>query len=72
MTNKIKKMRKEKNVTVKEIIALIGISKCNYYKKELGQIRFSLDEAHILSKLFDKTIEELFFDKSDSKMERTA
>lgn len=40
---------------------LLGISTANYCKKEKGEIKFTLKEAHVVAKFFDKTIEEIFF-----------
>lgn len=39
----------------------LGISKATYSKKENGIIKFSLDEAKIISNEFKLSIEEIFF-----------
>lgn len=69
MILKIKKLRKEKGITAQPLIDLLKVTPGNYYKKELGQIKFSLLEAKKVAEFFGKTIDEVFFDKAYSKME---
>jgi len=68
--NKIRKIRKEKNISVEEIMKHLGINTfATYYRKETGIIKYSLDEAKLLSDLFEMSIEELFFDSGFTKNE---
>jgi DNA-binding XRE family transcriptional regulator len=65
----VRKLRQEKNIPAKVLIDLLEISMCNYYKKEIGYLRFSLDEAKKLSEYFQMTIESIFFCEELSKTE---
>ena len=69
INHRLKKLRKEKNISTNVLVDILGISRCNYYKKELGQIKFSLDEAKQLSDCFGMSIEDIFFNQENSKME---
>lgn len=40
---------------------ILGMNVPTYYKKEAGQIKWSLDESKILSDFFHTTIDKLFF-----------
>jgi DNA-binding XRE family transcriptional regulator len=60
--NKLNQLRKSKNIKVEDIMNTLDLkTKSAYYKKENGQIRFSLEEARLISELFKLSIEELFF-----------
>ncbi len=67
--SKLKLMREHNNIKQEEIADILNISPCNYYKKEKGEIRFSLLEAKKIADYFGLTIEEIFFDNKVSKME---
>ncbi|WP_420909345.1 helix-turn-helix transcriptional regulator [Aneurinibacillus migulanus] len=56
----VKETRKSCGLTQEEVAKHLGMTKCNYSKKENGQLRFSIDEALKLSQLFSTTIEKLF------------
>lgn len=58
---KIKAVREEKHLTQEDIAHIIGTSTVNYSKKEVGSVRFSLEEARKLAVFFELSIEELFF-----------
>lgn len=60
---KVQEIRIEKNLERKEIAKILGISVCNYCKKELEQLNFSLKQAKIIADYFEMTIEEIFFAK---------
>jgi DNA-binding XRE family transcriptional regulator len=62
----VRKIRLEKNISAQVVINALGITHCTYYKKELGQLRFSLLEAKVISNLFDMSIEDIFFPQSSS------
>lgn len=59
--NELKKRRKAHNYTLEYIASELGTTKCNYYKKECGQVKVSLMEAFKLAKIYDTTVDELFF-----------
>lgn len=55
-------MRKEQNITVKHMAELLELkSPSSYWKKENGDVSFSLNEAKKISIFFRKTIDEIFF-----------
>ncbi|MEG2246335.1 MAG: helix-turn-helix transcriptional regulator [Peptostreptococcaceae bacterium] len=66
---KLKEIRESNKIKQGEMAKLLNISACNYFKKESGQIRFSLYEAKLISDYFNMQIEEIFFDKKVSKSE---
>lgn len=67
--SRLKFLREERNVKQEEMADVLGISACNYYKKENGSIRFSLTEAKKVADYFELSIEEIFFNNEVSKME---
>lgn len=56
----IKKFRESLGMTQEEFADIIHVSKVNYSKKENGKVKFSLNEAFIISKHFNKPIESIF------------
>lgn len=61
MNSKIKELRISKGLSCNQMAQLIGVTKATYSKKENGLVRFSLDEAKIISDKFQETIEHIFF-----------
>lgn len=59
--NELRKKRKEKKLTLEDVAKELGTTKSNYYKKECGQIKVSISEAFKLAKIYDTTVDELFF-----------
>ena len=62
MANNLKIFRCIKGFTQTDVSKYLDISVNSYCNKELGNRSFSLDEAYLLSKLFNVSIEEIFFD----------
>ena len=59
---KLKKLRVERNVSAEEMSKILGLeTKAAYYKKESGNVKFSLLEAKRISDFFNIPIEEIFF-----------
>lgn len=59
---KLKKLRVEHNVSAEEMSKILGLeTKAAYYKKESGNVKFSLLEAKKISDFFNIPIEEIFF-----------
>ena len=56
----IKKFRESQGMKQEDFAAIIKVSKVNYCKKENGKVKFSLDEAFLISKYFNKPIESIF------------
>ena len=62
MFERLRKIRKEKNVSALEIARKIGLkTEGAYYKKETGDVPFTLTEGKIISDLFEMPIEDIFF-----------
>lgn len=65
----VKKFRESLGMKQEEFATIINVSKVNYSKKENGKVKFSLNEAFLISKHFNKTIEEIFGNDEVSKNE---
>ena len=65
----IKKFRESMGQTQEEFAAIIHVSKVNYSKKENGKVKFSLNEAFLISNHFNKPIEVIFGSNELSKIE---
>jgi DNA-binding XRE family transcriptional regulator len=52
-----------------EMAKLLNITKSSYSKKELGSVKFSLNEAKLISDKFNISIEDIFFEDRVSKMD---
>lgn len=60
---KLKRIREEFGYTQDEMANKLGYSsKSTYNMKENGIRKVTVEEAHTISKLFSKTIEEIFFE----------
>jgi len=59
--NKLKKIRKEKNLTIKKISEKIGITESYYWKLENGKRKMYYDLAIKISGVFNKKPDDLFF-----------
>lgn len=55
-------LRKEKDITQKEMAQKIGISETAYRQKEKGQRAFKSDEMFIIADILEKDIGEIFSD----------
>lgn len=65
----IKKFRESLGLKQEDFAAIINVSKVSYCKKENGKVKFSLNEAFLISKHFNKPIETIFGDNEVSKTE---
>ena len=62
MFERLRKIRKEKNISALEIAKKIGLkTEGAYYKKETGDVPFTLTEGKIISDLLEMPIEDIFF-----------
>lgn len=68
--NKLKTIRENQNIKQDEMAKYLGVSPSTYFKKESGYSRFSLIEAKKIADYFKMTIEEIFFEKWFSKIEK--
>ena len=63
MFSNLRRIRLEKDIPVERITESLGLeTKAAYYKKETGNVKFSLDDAKKISELFHMSIEDIFFD----------
>lgn len=70
MYKKLQELRNEKGISAIKMAEIIGLStETGYYKKEQGNIRFSLQEAKQISDYLGYPIEKIFFEEDLSKME---
>ncbi|WP_195604486.1 helix-turn-helix domain-containing protein [Clostridium tyrobutyricum] len=69
MYKKLRELRIKHNISGVEMAKLLNITKASYSKKELGSVKFSLNEAKLISDKFNKSIEDIFFENRVSKME---
>lgn len=69
MYENLRYLRKQNNISGEEIAKSLGLTKATYSKKENGLVKFSLDEAKVISTVFNKSIEEIFFKREVSKMD---
>lgn len=66
---KLKKIREENKYTQDDMANKLGYnSKSTYNMKEKGIRKITVEEAYQISKIFNKTIEEIFFDSQVVKM----
>lgn len=63
MFENLRKLRKNKNIKVKDICKALNLeTESAYYKKEKGNVPFTLQEGKIISNLFGEPIETIFFE----------
>lgn len=63
MFEKLRRIRREKGIKAIEISEKLGLNtEGAYYKKETGQVPFTLTEGKIIADLFNMPIEEIFFE----------
>lgn len=70
MYENLREIRNNRNISAIEMAKVLGLqTKAAYYKKESGLIKFSLEEANLISQYFDMKIEDIFFDDEVAKTE---
>ena len=68
MFEKLRRLRVERNVSVKTLSDILGLeTEAAYYKKETGAIKISLVEGKKIADFFGLPIEENFFPNELSK-----
>lgn len=65
MNNKIREMRRLKNITQDELAAAVSVTRQTIISLENGKYNASLALAHKLAVFFKVSIEELFLFKED-------
>lgn len=62
MFEKLRKIRNSRNISAEEMAIVLGLeTKAAYYKKEAGNVKFTLVEAKKISDYLELPIEEIFF-----------
>lgn len=64
MYEDLRKIRTERGIRLKECADVIGVQEACYCKKELGDLKFSLEEAKALADFFKLPVEVLFLKKN--------
>lgn len=63
MFEKLRKIRQEKGIKASALAEKLGLkTEGAYYKKETGQVPFTLTEGKIVADLLEMPIEEIFFE----------
>lgn len=70
MYEKLKELREKKGYTIEDMARLINKSPCNYFKKENGDVKFSVNEALTISKFLKCKVESIFFKNELSENEK--
>lgn len=64
MQSKLLILRKEKNVTQKQMAKLIDVTMKTYSAKERGEYPFDADEMFKISNFFKKNIQDIFLPRT--------
>lgn len=68
MFENLRKLRVERNVSVKTLSDVLGLeTEAAYYKKETGAVKITLVEGKKIADFFGLPIEEIFFPSELSK-----
>lgn len=63
----VKEFRENQNMRQEDFASILSMSKVNYCKKENGKVKFSLNEAYLLSNHFGVPIETIFGNETISE-----
>ena len=69
MYEELKRLRETKGYTIEDMAQLIKKSPCNYFKKENGDVKFSVNEALEISHFLKCKVENIFFNSRLSENE---
>lgn len=69
MYEKLKELREKKGYTIEDMARVISKSAPNYYKKENGDVKFSVNEAIEISRFLKTKVEKIFFKEELSDTE---
>ena len=70
MYSKLKEVREQKGYNLKDMGRVINKSAPNYLKKENGDVKFSVNEALLISRFLKLKVETLFFENQVSVTEK--
>lgn len=63
MHDNLRAIRRRLGISGSDMSALLGLKTVPaYYKKETGNVKFTIDEAKLIADRFDMSIEAIFFD----------
>lgn len=63
--NNLKEFRRTDGVKASTLARLIGLrTTASYYKKENGDVKFTVDEALLISSHFGRKVEEIFLPRN--------
>ncbi len=65
MKNKLEELRKERGIKQEELAKILGVSRQTVISIEKGKYNPSINLAFKISRLFSKTIEEIFIYEED-------
>lgn len=69
MYERLKEYRKAKGYSLEDMAKVISKSPCIYFKKENGDVKFTLSEALAIAKFLKKKVENIFFTEELSQSE---
>lgn len=69
MYEKLKELREKKGYSIEDMAKVINKSPCNYFKKEIGTVRFSVNEALDISIFLKTKVEKIFLKENLSDSE---
>ena len=67
MNNKIREYRKERKLTQDDLAKAVDVTRQTIISLENGKYNPSLNLAHLIAKLFDLSIEEVFIFEEDER-----
>ena len=70
MYEKLREIRTKKGYKIEDMAEVINKSPCNYFKKENGDVRFSVNEALKISRFLKCKVEKIFFKEELSDNEK--
>lgn len=69
MYEKLKRTREKKGYSIEDMAKVINKSPCNYFKKESGDVKFSVNEALIIAGFLKSKVEKIFREEELSENE---
>lgn len=59
--NAVRDLRRSQGLSGNDMAQIMGIPAGTYYKKEIGDVKWTISEAKFIADYFKKTIDEIFF-----------
>ena len=70
MYEKLAEIRKRRKLKLEDLASVIGKSPANYYKKEVGDVPFTLEEAEKIANFLKLKPNYIFFNNNISQSEK--